>query len=284
MIKKRVERESNYSAIFVNGKTLRMPLDPKKDIVELKYPEFYDVKITGKCKGNCQGCYMDSTEDQEHYDALNNLKKFFEPMTPNQRPFQIAYGGGEPTLHPDFCSILEYTHSLGIVPNYTTNGMFIYEQNAMEILEATKKYSMAVALSCHSHLDSTWMQAVEIFFAHNVKTNFHIIISDKTSIDRFLEIYKIYKGKVLYFVLLPLTAKGRCKEAVVEHEYLFENLSQINQLKEFDGIKDVAFGANFYPMLKETKYKFDLSLYEPELLSKFLDVKDNKIYKSSFAV
>jgi hypothetical protein len=25
-------------------------------------------------------------------------------------------------------------------------------------------------------------------------------------------------------------------------------------------------------------------LYEPELLSKFLDLKDNKIYKSSFAV
>lgn len=279
MIKKRIERESNYSAIFVNGKTLRMPLDPKKDIVELKYPEFYDVKITGKCKGNCKDyCYMNSSAENEHYDALNNLKKFFEPMTPNQRPFQIAYGGGEPTLHPDFCSILEYTHSLGIVPNYTTNGMFIAERNCEEIINATKKYSMAVALSCHEHLNYYWKTAVELFFINKIKTNFHIIISDKKSVDRFLDIYKEYKGKILYFVLLPLTAKGRCKEAKVDHEYLFEKLNQL------DDIKDVAFGANFYPMLKTTNYKFDLSLYEPEILSKFLDLKDMKIYKSSFAI
>lgn len=281
MIKKRIEQESNYSAIFVNGKTLRIPLDSKKEIGELKYPEFYDVAINDNCKGSCSFCYADSkmTLNSNYNNALNSLKNFFEPMSMNQRPFQIAIGGkGEPTLHPDFCSILKYTHSLGIIPNYTTNGMFIGEHNCEEILDATKKYSMAVALSCHEHLTSFWKTAAELFFLNNVKTNFHIIISDKESIDRFLKIYKEYKGKILYFVLLPLTAKGRCKEAIVEHEYLFEKLSQMND------IKDVAFGANFYPMLKETKYKFDLSLYEPEILSKFLDLKDMKIYKSSFAV
>jgi hypothetical protein len=281
MIRKRIERESNYSAIFVNGKTLRMPLDPKKDIVELKYPEFYDVAINDNCKGSCSFCYADSKPiiNNNYNNALNSIKKFFEPMNMNQRPFQIAIGGkGEPTLHPDFCSILEYTHSLGIVPNYTTNGMFITENNCMKIIEATKKYSMAVALSCHEHLEVFWKKAFELFFENNIKTNFHIIISDKVSVDRFLNIYKEYKGKILYFVLLPLTAKGRCKEAIVEHEYLFEKLSQL------ENIKDVAFGANFYPYLKTTKHNFDLSLYTPEILSKFLDLKDMKVYKSSFAV
>ena len=278
MIKKRVERESNYSAIFINGKTLRMPLDPKKGIVELKYPEFYDVKLNSICYGKCKNCYMDSRDTGFNYKALENLRIFFEPMNQNQRPFQIAYGGGEPTLHPDFCSILEYTHSLGIVPNYTTNGMFIDEYNCDKIVEATKKYSMAVALSCHSHLEIFWKRAAMLFFRNKIKTNFHVIISDKESVDNFLKIYNEYTGSVLYFVLLPLTAKGRCKEANVEHEYLFDELSKL------DDIKDVAFGANFYPMLKTTKHKFDLSLYPPEIMSKFLDLKDNKIYKSSFAV
>ena len=59
---------------------------------------------------------------------------------------------GEPTIHPEFCKFLETVYNLGIVPNYTTNGISIakYDGNAEEILEATSKYVGGVAVSANT--------------------------------------------------------------------------------------------------------------------------------------
>jgi hypothetical protein len=58
MIKTRIFPEANYKAVWFNGKTIRIALNPNKPITDLDYPEFYDVKITGKCKGKCPWCFL----------------------------------------------------------------------------------------------------------------------------------------------------------------------------------------------------------------------------------
>lgn len=276
MIKIRKFLEHNYKAIYHNGKTLRILLDPQKPITELKYPEFYDVKITGKCYGNCEYCYTSSTNNQEHYDVLPKIKEFFGNMTENQKPFQVAIGGGEPTLHPDFVDILKSFRDLGISPNYTTNGMWIKSKNSKEIIEATKEYCEGVAITCHAHLVDYWIDASIILINNGIFTNFHNLISDKESINYFLNIYDFWKGKVQYFVLLPQIAQGRCKKSELNWEYLKKKLEQ------YKDISDIAFGANFHSYLKKGN-DFNVSLYEPEILSAYLDFKDMKVYKSSFS-
>lgn len=93
MIKTRIFPESNYKSIWFNGKTIRIALDPTKPITELEYPEFYDIKITGKCQGQCPWCYMDSkVEDQNYDNVVEKVLKYFSPMDSNQRPFQVALG------------------------------------------------------------------------------------------------------------------------------------------------------------------------------------------------
>jgi hypothetical protein len=59
--RKRVFKDSNYHAVYCDGKTIRMPIDPSKDITELEYPEFYDVKITSYCTGKCPWCFLPGT-------------------------------------------------------------------------------------------------------------------------------------------------------------------------------------------------------------------------------
>lgn len=279
MLKIRTEEKSNYRGIYFNGKTMRIKLDPRKPITELEYPEFYDVKITDYCEGKCPYCYQNSTPDDEsHSMVLRKINEFFGSMTENQKPFQVAIGGGEPTSHLLFPEILKKFHELGIMPNYTTNGMFIKQPNCKEIIEATKLYSEAVAVSCHPHLNEYWTRAVEMFVDNGVMVNTHNIIGDKKSIDEFIRIYELYRGIVSYFVLLPMMAQGRSKENLVEWEYLTEKLSK------YDEIKDIAFGANFYPYLCKDKGLYDVSLYEPEILSKYLVMKDMSIHPSSFNV
>lgn len=274
MIKERIFEESNYKAIWFGGRTIRLCIDGSKDISELEYPEFYDVKITGHCEGECPWCYMDSKKTDLHYhDILGKINRYFGSMTENQRPFQVAIGGGEPTSHPYFCECLKTFSDLGIVPNYTTNGMFCKETYYREILNATKQYSGGVAVSCHPHLDDYWRGAALMYGIYGIKLNFHIIISDKESIDRFVRIYEDWNPYVEYFVLLPYGVQGRAENKAIDYEYLSKVLPQSKQ---------IAFGANFYHFLKGGDHNIDVSLYEPELMSKFLDMKDMKLYKSSF--
>lgn len=278
-IKTRCFPESNYKAIWCNGKTIRIALDPKKEITELKYPEFYDVKCTERCDGNCSFCYMDSTKDAVHYNnIIEKVKTFFGTMDANQRPFQLAYGGGSPDEHPDFPELLRVTaEELDICPNYTSNGMFIRDKKLTKtLISATKKYCGGVAISCHPHLKEYWEPASEKLLSAGIKLNFHIIISDKESIDRFVDIYNKWSDRIDYFVLLPYSKQGRAKEEKkIEWEYLVEKLPS-NKTQ-------IAFGANFYPFLQKGGHDIKVSLYEPELMSKFMDLKDMSIYPSSFS-
>lgn len=280
MIKTRVFPESNYKGIYFNHQTLRVALDNTKPILELEYPEFYDIKITDRCEGNCPYCYMDSTHVGNHAnDIVGKIIKYFGAMTENQRPFQIAAGGGEPTGHPEFIAMLEAFHTLGITPNYTTNGMFSHEMdiiNINKIINATQQYCGGVAVSCHPHLEKYWMTAADLFYMNSVKLNFHIVISDRASIDRLMEIYSEWKHKVDYFVLLPYGVQGRAVKKSIEWEYLVSCLP-INH-------KKFAFGANFYPnLVADAGRNIKVSLYEPEIMSKFIDMAGTgSMYNSSF--
>jgi organic radical activating enzyme len=275
-LKIRIFPEHNYKGLHINGKTLRIALDPSKPITELKYPEFYDVKVTSYCKGHCSYCYQDSEEVEHTSDIIKKFQEYFGKFTANQMPFQIAFGGGEPTSHPDFSKLMEASYNMGIVPNYTTNGMWVDDiYKVKNIIDTTIKYCGGVAVSTHPHLEKYWRMAVSHYLQNDIFTNLHVILSDKKSVDDFMKIYNEYTGKIKYFVVLPLSAQGRAKEAHIDWDYIVKMLPE--------KCADIAFGANFYPYLCETPGRFPVSLYEPESMSGYLDLHDMKVYKSSFS-
>lgn len=282
-IKIRKEEEANYRAIWCNGKTLRFAIDPKQPIKELRYPEFYDIKVTGNCEGACPWCYMDSKPEAHYSDIIEKTRKFFSSIPHENLPFQIAAGGGEPTSHPDFLEWIKMLkEEFDICPNYTTNGMWIrpdiFEpQKQADLLYTTKKYCGGVAISCHPHLKKYWKEAAQLYVNNGIKLNFHTIISDKQSIDDFTEIYNEWKDKVDYFVLLPYGTQGRASEKSIDWEYLLQVLPENKN--------QIAFGANFYPYLLKGGHDITISLYEPELMSKFITLEgDGALYYSSFSV
>jgi sulfatase maturation enzyme AslB (radical SAM superfamily) len=274
MIKIRIFPDYNYKAFHLNGKTIRIALDPNKPIGELNYPEFYDVKVTNHCLGNCSHCYQNSISTKHPDNIVEKFLSFFSKFDKNQKPFQIAFGGGEPTSHPNFIELLKECHKLDIIPNYTTNGMWV-DKNPEEIILITKEYCGGVAVSTHSHLEKYWRKAIEYYLNNNIFTNLHIIIGNRQSIDTFISIYKEYKDKIKYFVLLPLTAQGRAKKQFNDWEYLSKSIE--------GSPADIAFGANFYPYLLKDKNRFNVSLYEPEIMSAYLDLETMKVFKSSFS-
>lgn len=81
-------------------------------------PELIDVKITDKCFMDCAFCYQGSTKAGNHAD-MGALYSVFEYCRKN-RVFEVALGGGEPLLHPEFVHILRGFAGAGTVPNFTT--------------------------------------------------------------------------------------------------------------------------------------------------------------------
>ena len=128
MIRKRVEESANYSAVFINGKTIRIPLDRTKPITELRYPEFYDLSFGNKCvTGKCDYCYAGASKTGIHYkNIVQKIDDFFGIMDINQRPTQCAVGGEqEPLEHPEFWDAMKRLFELQICPNFTTNGVIL---------------------------------------------------------------------------------------------------------------------------------------------------------------
>lgn len=275
ILRERKFPESNYRSIFANGKTIRFTYDSSKEITKIEYPEFYDIAINDLCHGRCSYCYVNALDTGKNYENIvKKFNDFFGPMSLNERPYQIAIGGaGEPTLHPDFEKFVKASLDLEIIPNFTTNGMHLDDS----VMRATEDYCGGVAVTCHPHLKKYWEVAIEEYSKLPAMLNVHHIISGNQSIQKFMRIYEKYQDIVDYFVLLPYQPVGRAKDIPLFFNTLFE------QLKTYGSIENIAFGALFHPYLKQTKMSWlDLSLYDPEILSKYLDMNKMKLFASSF--
>lgn len=270
MVRIRTEKESNYKAIYLNGNTLRLKLDSTKEMLQPKYPEFYDVAINDLCYGNCPYCYVSATNKGKNFsNVIDKIKFIFGNMSENERPFQVAIGGaGEPTAHPDFVETLKTFYGLGVAPNYTTNGMHVTDK----VLEGTSHYSEGVAISCHPHLEKIWRKGVEQYQKIKTKLNLHIIVSDEKSFDNFVNIFNDYESVVDHFVLLPYMSVGRAKEKDTKFDKLFELFNCFTK----DQQSKLGFGAHFYNYLQtnENAKKLNISLYEPEMFSAYVILND----------
>lgn len=281
-IKIRKYPEFNYKAVWFNLKTIRFgegqakPLPPDK-------AEFYDINLGTRCNLGCKFCYANAKKDGRFFTNIcEKAKMFFGSMDENSKATQIAIGsGGEPTIHPEFIEFIKTIYDLNIVPNYTTNGITIAEDNeySKKLLEATEKYCGGVAISANSFnesIDKIWKKAVDKLSKIDVYINLHIIISDKNSVDRFYDIYKEYENIIHTFVLLPIMPEGRSNQSC--NKETFEYF--VSRWNEITNRSKVAFGANFYPYLKEQK-DIKCYLYEPESFSKNLILDDNIVITPS---
>lgn len=84
-------------------------------------PELVDIKITDHCPFGCPFCYQGSTHKGVHAE-IRNIDHYISTMR-DMEVFEVAIGGGEPTLHPEFVRIIDSIHSANMVPNFTTKNL-----------------------------------------------------------------------------------------------------------------------------------------------------------------
>ncbi len=232
---------------------------------------------------NCHYCYTSATKEGSNFSGIVEKAKYvWGNLKDYERPFQIAIGGaGESTIHPDWVNFVKTVKELGIIPNYTTNGMHLSD----DIIKGTIDYCGGVAISYHPHIKDVYNKAIKklsILKDNNVKLNTHIILGDDKSFFDMQAIYETYKDEIDYFVILPYQVAGRAEYLNTDEVWL-KTFNWISTLSE-DRQAQFAFGALFYEWMKDKQLPLKMSVYEPEIFSgyRILDNSYKLLRKSSY--
>lgn len=86
------------------------------------------VAVTSKCPASCSGCYLDAKPDGEHR-TLHELTAALDAVAASGA-FTVAFGGGEPMLHPALPEISRHARAVGLTPVVTTSGIGLSAERA----------------------------------------------------------------------------------------------------------------------------------------------------------
>jgi len=175
--------------------------------------EILDIEITDICKGPgsipCPFCYKANTPNNKSNMSFEMFKTILDKMPKTLT--QIAIGAdAQCTSNPDVWKMMEYTRSLGIVPNITVAD--IDDNTALLI----KKYCGAVAVSRYYNKNYCYNSIERLTKIGMKQVNIHIMISEET-LDQVYETFNDYINKaprlngLNAIVLLSLKKKGRGK-------------------------------------------------------------------------
>lgn len=113
--------------------------------VRASSPELCDMKITECCNTFCRWCYQASAPNGRHA-SFDDVCDYLWDLR-DAKCFEVAFGGGEPTLHPRFADILRVCRAIGMVPNFSTGSVEWMKDSV--IVSAVKECAGAFGVSLH---------------------------------------------------------------------------------------------------------------------------------------
>ncbi|MGE4284620.1 MAG: SPASM domain-containing protein [Clostridia bacterium] len=282
-----------------NGTLVRFPARNKEDFscepLVRSYPELIDIGIMGHCTESCKrycssvgvDCYQrGGTVLNPHMD-IEDYKSII--LQSKGKTFQVALGGaGDPNKHPDFKEILEFTSNASIVPNYTTSGFMLTDEE----IEYSKKHCGAVAVSLYSRLingresNPITFRAVERFVEAGCKVNIHYVIS-KRSLPEACE--RLLKDKfpsniaAVVFLLYKPVGDGSSNQVLNGNE---NELDSFFHLAEKEHPYRIGFDTCFVPLLLKNMNNIDynsIDSCEASRFSMYIDSRMNA-YPCSFGI
>src|SRR4029450_12280331 len=90
------------------------------------------IEVTDHCNLQCPICYAESGPGRQQYRSLEQISRMIAAVVRNEgQPDVVQISGGEPTLHPDFFSILALAKAAPIRHlMVNTNGIRIADDEA----------------------------------------------------------------------------------------------------------------------------------------------------------
>ena len=216
-----------------NGTLIRGDLDGE-DPIQRSFPELLDIGIMGHCHNGryCSeagiDCYQRGESSNNPHMSVADFEKIVRQSS--GKVFQLALGGaGDPNKHPDFEELLKICRYYRIVPNITTSGFQITDEE----IHCMKKYCGAVAISWYSRLignkesNNSIHETVEKIANSGCITNIHFVISTETIDEGILRLRenRFPQGvNAVVFILYKPIGKGVVEKVLTKNDKRLEEL------------------------------------------------------------
>jgi organic radical activating enzyme len=251
--------------------------DLDKKIEKSSKPELVDLKITNYCDLNCPYCYQNSSSNGNHATDINYILWKLESLG----VLEIAIGGGEPTTHPEFLSILKEIHDYNMVANFTTRSLKWLEDDKFR--ESVFQYSRSFAYSVTTlNQIKNWYQLIEKYHINNwdsIRSSVQYVIGSNTE-DELKKIMEFCGKHFISLTLLGFKTNGRGSQFTP-----FDNSNWLSIAKENKYIRlgiDTLLAKQYENELE--KFNINPVLYGTEegKFSMYIDAVDKKIGRSSY--
>ena len=133
-----------YAALYEGGMkcrkaiVLKLELLPEQSLIDIQTSTGTFI-AAGFASHNC---YQGSTNEGKAA-SFDSIKTVLDALA-DWKVFEVAIGGGEPTLHPSFVEIINHAHDLGVMPNFTTRNLsWLHGMGAM-ILSKVGSFAFSV--------------------------------------------------------------------------------------------------------------------------------------------
>lgn len=261
---------------------------------KLSTPELVDLKITDYCPFDCAFCYQGSTRSGVHAPkqvwerALQALSKL--------EVFEVAIGGGEPTLHPDFHEIVRYCKSVGITPNFTTKNIGWFKNRNKETLDLCGGFAYSVETEDNIHnlvekLNGMYQEEnrnrsySKPYYAYNNKVTIQVIdgVVSEVELKDILDACSEY-----HFRLIILGYKTNNRGQEYSSQKTVTNWLKVVQEARKDRYRwmsvsiDTALASQYQEDLKKANIPHVLYFSEEGKFSMYLDLVSMKAGASSY--
>lgn len=256
-------RIKSISYEYYEGDVYNFHCDPNENY-------FANGMLVHNCyKGN--GTAIEETRNM----SLETFKKLLVNIDPYKILTQIAFGITDINTNPDFWSILEYTRSKGIIPNYTTNGFDVTE----EVAKKTKELCGAVAVSIHNK--PVAYDAIRKFISAGMKqVNIHFVLAQETLFSAYKLVDDVVSDERLKGMNAIVFLGYKHKNLNSKFHYL-DDLNDYKELIDYCKEKNVRFGfdscsaANYLKIIEGT---------EDEKTSVYAEPCESGLFSSYFNV
>lgn len=188
------------------------------------------IEITDRCNLTCPTCYAESSPHHGRHRTVEEVEKILDIIVANEgEPDVIQISGGEPTIHPDFFTILDIAKTKPIKHiMINTNGIRIAKDEEFVAKLATYMPSFEIYLQFDSFkedalvklrgkdLRETRLKAIENLNKYNLSTTLVVTIQKGLNNNEL--------GDILEFAL-----KQKCVRGVT-----FQPIQVAGRLESFD--------------------------------------------------
>jgi organic radical activating enzyme len=296
----RKDKQYGFWTLFnrCTGCKVRFAWDDTVKIEKATTPELVDVKITDYCPFACSFCYMASTVQGKHA-TLESIDSLIRELS-NLEVFEVALGGGEPTMHPNFAEILDEFGETDIIPNFTTKSVKWLKNN--EITDAVKKNCKSIAFSVTdnyddfrdmktlhrwikenaSHISITAQVVMGIMDRSEFNQRMKDILEEEHIPITLLGFKEVGRGK--YYVYpkgqrVDASSKHYC--AKVDYSWWFDDILNLTKDRYCRIGIDTKL-AEEYEHLLNANVKKELFHTDEGKFSMYIDLVDGKVGKSSY--